>query len=68
MLDKSSVPSANVNKIKKEQDASPRAEDAAQPIDGASADMPEPGDPVEQQLYTKYKLDLWVYRAQKKGS
>ncbi len=63
LLKKGALPPANVNKIEQEQEASPRAEEAAQPIAGASTDMPEPGDPVEQQLYTKYKCDLWAHRA-----
>mgnify|MGYP000470823741 CR=1 FL=1 len=67
ILRKNTEPSAKVDKIKQEHEASPMAGEAAQHIAGASTDMPEPWDPVEQQLYTKYKCDLWVHRAHKKG-
>ncbi len=54
-------------RIKHEHEAPHMTGEAAQPIAGASTDMPEPGDAVEQKLYTKYKCDLWVHRAHKKG-
>jgi hypothetical protein len=54
-------------RIKHEHEAPHMTGEAAQPIAGASTDMPEPGDDVEQKLYTKYKCDLWLHRAHKKG-
>ena len=67
ILRKPAEPVVKVDKIKYEHEAPHMTGEAAHPIAGASTDMPEPGDDVEQKLYTKYKCDLWLHRAHKKG-